>query len=51
MTITEPAAGEPERDRPRDPSWTLRAIPEHLAPPWSAQQVGDLSAVRSGTPA
>jgi hypothetical protein len=37
------AAGETEWDRPRDPDWTLRAIAEHLAEPWYAQQVGDLS--------
>jgi hypothetical protein len=45
------AAGEPEWDRPRDPNWTLRAIAEHLADPWYAQQVGDLSAAGRGAPA
>jgi hypothetical protein len=38
------AAGPAEWDRPRDPGWTLRAIAEHLADPWYAEQVGDLSA-------
>jgi hypothetical protein len=37
------AAGPGEWDRPRDPGWTLRAIAGHLAEPWYAQQVGDLS--------
>lgn len=45
------AAGEPEWDRPRAPSWTLRAIAEHLADPWYAEQVGDLSAAGSRAPA
>ena len=45
------AAGEPEWDRPRDPDWTLRAIAEHLADPWYAEQVGDLSAGRRAAPA
>jgi hypothetical protein len=44
------AAGQPEWDRPRDPSWTLRAIAEHLAGPWYAEQVGDLSAGRARRP-
>ncbi|HEY3976019.1 MAG TPA: hypothetical protein VGM79_02005 [Streptosporangiaceae bacterium] len=44
------AAGETEWDRPRDPDWTLRAIAEHLAEPWYAEQVGDLSAIRAGRP-
>jgi hypothetical protein len=44
------AAGQPEWDRPRDPSWTLRAIAEHLAEPWYAEQVGDLSAGRARRP-
>jgi hypothetical protein len=38
------AAGPLEWDRPRDAGWTLRAIAEHLADPWYAEQVGDLSA-------
>jgi hypothetical protein len=37
------AAGPAEWDRPRDPGWTLRAIAGHLADPWYAEQVGDLS--------
>jgi hypothetical protein len=41
------AAGPLEWDRPRDPGWTLRAIAEHLADPWYAEQVGDLSAART----
>jgi hypothetical protein len=45
------AAGEPEWDRPRDPNWTLRAIAEHLADPWYAQQVGDLSPAGRAGPA
>jgi hypothetical protein len=45
------AAGEPEWDRPRAPNWTLRAIAEHLADPWYAQQVGDLSAAGRAAPA
>ncbi|HEV3359710.1 MAG TPA: hypothetical protein VG247_23110 [Pseudonocardiaceae bacterium] len=36
-------AGPAEWDRPRDPQWTLRAIAEHVAGPWYAEQVGDLS--------
>lgn len=36
------AAGTAEWDMPRDPNWTLRAIAEHVAPPWYAEQVGDL---------
>jgi hypothetical protein len=38
------------RDRPRDPDWTLRAIAEHLAEPWYAEQVGDLSVIRARRP-
>jgi len=45
------AAGEPEWDRPRDPDWTLRAIAEHIADPWYAEQVGDLSAGGRAAPA
>ena len=45
------AAGEPEWDRPRAPSWTLRSIAEHLADPLYAEQVGDLSAAGSRAPA
>ncbi len=37
------AAGPPAWDAPR-PGWTLRQIAEHLADPWYAEQVGDLSA-------
>jgi hypothetical protein len=42
------AAGPREWDRPRDPAWTLRAIAEHLADPWYAEQVGDLTPARPG---
>ncbi|HEU5416803.1 MAG TPA: hypothetical protein VFV41_03850 [Streptosporangiaceae bacterium] len=38
------AAGPQAWDVPRDPSWTLRAIAEHLSHSWYAEQVGDLSA-------
>ena len=38
------AAGADEWDRPRDGSWTLREIAEHLTVVlWYAEQVGDLS--------
>jgi hypothetical protein len=36
------AAGPGEWDAPRK-GWTLRQIAEHLADPWYAEQVGDLS--------
>ena len=36
------AAGPEEWDRPRDPSWTLRAIAVHVGKAWYAEQVGDL---------
>ena len=29
-------------DLPRDPEWSIREIIEHVAPPWYAEQVGDL---------
>jgi hypothetical protein len=41
-TLRLAAAGAAEWDTPRDPNWTLRAIAEHVAPPWYAEQVGDL---------
>ncbi|MEQ7129079.1 hypothetical protein ABN034_31700 [Actinopolymorpha sp. B11F2] len=37
------AAGPAEWDKPRDPNWTLRQVAEHVASPWYAEQVGDLS--------
>ena len=37
------AAGEVEWDRPRGEQWTLREIADHVARPWYAEQVGDLS--------
>src|SRR5262245_4250546 len=36
------AAGPAAWDAPRD-GWTLREIAEHVADPWYAEQVGDLS--------
>jgi hypothetical protein len=36
-------AGPTEWDRQHDRQWTLRAIAEHVGPPWYAEQVGDLS--------
>lgn len=38
------AAGPDEWDVPRSPNWTLRQIAEHLAVPWYAEQLGDLTA-------
>lgn len=41
------AALEPEEwDRSREPSWTVRAITEHVARSWYAEQVGDLTTLR-----
>ena len=37
------AAGPDAWDAPRGDEWTLRQIAEHLADPWYAEQVGDLS--------
>jgi hypothetical protein len=37
------AAGPQAWDAPRDPSWTLRAIAEHLSSSWYAEQLGDLT--------
>lgn len=37
------AAGPAEWDVPRSPNWTLREIADHVATPWYAEQVGDLS--------
>jgi hypothetical protein len=37
------AAGPGAWDAPRGDEWTLRQIAEHLADPWYAEQVGDLS--------
>jgi hypothetical protein len=37
------AAGPAAWDAPRGDQWTLRQIAEHLADPWYAEQVGDLS--------
>ena len=37
------AAGPDAWDAPRGTHWTLRAIAEHVATPWYAEQVGDLS--------
>ena len=37
------AAGPEAWDAPRGEEWTLRQIAEHLADPWYAEQVGDLS--------
>jgi hypothetical protein len=34
--------GAAEWDRPRERDWSLRAIAEHVAPAWYAEQVGDL---------
>ncbi|GGB35716.1 hypothetical protein GCM10011492_27980 [Flexivirga endophytica] len=36
-------AGPSEWDRPRDGSWTLREIAEHVGSSWYAEQLGDLS--------
>lgn len=33
-----------EWDASREPDWTIRQIVEHVAPPWYAEQVGDLRA-------
>jgi hypothetical protein len=35
---------EEEWDASREPDWTIRQIVEHVAPPWYAEQVGDLRA-------
>jgi hypothetical protein len=37
------ALSEVEWTRDRDPEWSIRAIVEHVADPWYAEQVGDLS--------
>jgi hypothetical protein len=37
------AAGPAAWDAPRGDSWTLREIARHVADPWYAEQVGDLS--------
>jgi hypothetical protein len=37
------AAGPAAWDAPRADAWTLRQIADHLADPWYAEQVGDLS--------
>jgi len=37
------AAGPEEWDRPRESSWTIREIVEHVSKGWYAQQVGDLA--------
>jgi hypothetical protein len=37
------ALGVHEWDRPRGDDWTIREIIEHVAEPWYAEQVGDLS--------
>jgi hypothetical protein len=37
------AAGPAAWDAPRGDQWTLREIAVHLADPWYAEQVGDLS--------
>src|SRR5262245_2748169 len=37
------AAGQEAWDAPRGEQWTLREIADHLAHPWYAEQVGDLS--------
>lgn len=37
------ALGPEAWDRPRSPEWTIREIVEHVAPPWYAEQVGDLT--------
>jgi hypothetical protein len=37
------ALGPTEWDRPRGEAWTIREIVQHVAPPWYAEQVGDLS--------
>lgn len=37
------AAGPASWDAPRGTEWTLRQIADHLADPWYAEQVGDLS--------
>lgn len=36
-------AGSEEWDRPREDSWTLREIADHLATAWYAEQIGDLT--------
>jgi hypothetical protein len=35
-------AGAEEWDRPREESWSVRTIAEHVGRPWYAEQVGDL---------
>jgi hypothetical protein len=40
------AAGPPAWDAPRGDEWTLREVAEHVATPWYAEQVGDLSLPR-----
>lgn len=35
--------GPDEWDLPRGEEWTVREIVEHVAPPWYAEQVGDLT--------
>jgi hypothetical protein len=42
------AAGPDEWDRPRNKSWTLREIAEHVGSPWYAEQLGQLESAWSG---
>jgi hypothetical protein len=41
LTLSSTAADDWERSR--DPAWSIRAIVEHVADPWYAEQIGDLS--------
>jgi hypothetical protein len=41
-------AGPQEWDKPRGPNRTIREIAEHVADPWYAEQVGDLSRPAGG---
>jgi hypothetical protein len=40
------AAGPSAWDAPRGDEWTRREVAEHVATPWYAEQVGDLSRPR-----
>ena len=40
------AIGEAAWDEPRGDEWTIRQIVEHVAEPWYAEQVGDLTKAR-----
>jgi hypothetical protein len=43
------ALGHQAWDESRGPHWTVREIVEHVAPPWYAEQVGDLRPRRPAT--